>query len=111
MKYEDYVIRSILCNNTYGIKKVHELTTIEDLIFDFDRYAELKPLIAVGDVASIKLFNNRKAKASLDDSLTQYLSILSFSDQDQKKYLVMVYDSSALEQDPQLIEIIPQSPE
>ncbi|MCF3110066.1 hypothetical protein LL912_14890 [Niabella sp. CC-SYL272] len=80
MKYEEYVIRSVLCNNAYGIKEVNEWTTLEYLVFDFDRYPEVKPLIAVGDIVSIRLLNADHA----NHHLGRYLSILRLSDQEQR---------------------------
>ena len=35
----------------------------------------------------------------------EYLEIMTFKDQDLNKYIVTVYDSDALEQDPQVINI------
>ncbi|MBO9595696.1 MAG: hypothetical protein J7599_22530 [Niabella sp.] len=47
MKYKDCVARFILWNNAHGIKDVKALTTLEDLVFDFDRYPEVKLLMPI----------------------------------------------------------------
>ena len=41
----------------------------------------------------------------------EYLDIMMFKDQDNKKYIVTVYDSIELSQDPQIIEIYSSSTE
>jgi hypothetical protein len=64
-----------------------------------NEYSEIVTLIKNGGFKAIKLFAKNTA---LD---REYLDIALFRDQRGNKYIVTVYDSDDLLQDPQVIEI------
>lgn len=98
-EFNAYVIRSILANNEFGILEVNEIEVLSSRYFLKNEYSEIVTLIRNGDIKAIK---------SLADNTSterEYLDVLLFRDQRGNKYLVTVYDSDDLLQDPQVIEI------
>lgn len=99
MEYNDYVIRSILANNKFGITIVNDLLSQNTLPFVKEDYPIIENLIRSNNDKAIPTYTNSSYQNR------EYLEIMSFADQIGKKYIVTVYDSDALEQDPQVIEI------
>lgn len=98
-KFDSYVIDGILANNEYGINAVNNLVSIQSSFFKQEDYSEIEKLIKAGNVEAIKALDNKQSQAD------EYLEVMTFKDQNQRDYIVTVYDSNALEQDPQVIEI------
>ena len=94
-----YIIKSILANNEFGILEVNGTEVLSSRYFLKNQYAEIVTMIRNGDTKAIK--------SLADNSSTQreYLDVLIFRDQRGNKYIVTVYDSDDLIQDPQVIEI------
>lgn len=99
INFDSYVINSILINNKFGINEVNGLESLKSIFYVKEEYAAIENLIRSGNMEAIKLFNDNQSQTG------EYLDILVFTDQNQKRYIVTVYDSNALEQDPQIIEI------
>ncbi len=99
MEYNNYFIRSILANNQFGITEVSNLQSVKTISLIKEEYKEIESLIKAGELAAIKTLHKDKPRTG------EYLEVLEFNDQNGKKYIVTVYDSDALEQDLQVIEI------
>ena len=97
--FNTYVINSILANNQFEITAVNSLEALNTGYFIRAEYEAIEKLIREKDIPAIKALKLTNSKA--DD----FLTMLSFKDQRQREYIVTVYDSNALEQDPQVIEI------
>lgn len=98
-KFDSYVINGIIANNQFGIKEVNRLFTLKSIFFKREEYSEIEKLIKAGNIEAIKGMNNSQSQAE------EYLEVMTFKDQNQKDFIVTVYDSNALEQDPQVIDI------
>lgn len=96
-----FVIKSILDKNEFGINEVNGIEDVVSMYFIKFEYPEIVKLIKNGDLNAIRSLPENAAEDR------EYLHILSFSDQGNNKYIVTVYDSDKLWQDPQLIEIFP----
>lgn len=99
--FDKYVIRSILGVNKNGIRAVHELESIFSGFYSFEDYQKIERLILNKDFLAIRQTKSEETNKDL------FLEVMLFSDQDSRKYAVTVFDSIALEQDPQVIEIFP----
>lgn len=97
--FDEYVIRGILANNPFNIKEVLGLESIKSMFFIREVYFEIKKLILLKDIEGIKAFPKNQEQTG------EFLEVMIFKDQVQGEYIVTVYDSNALEQDPQVIEI------
>ena len=102
--FDSYVINSILANNQFGIKEVSELRSLNDRYFVTEEYSGIEGLIRNKDLEGIELLPNNESE---EKEFKQFLHIMFFKDQNLIEYIVTVYDSIALEQDPQVIEIFP----
>ena len=99
MQYNTYIIKSILANNQFGITEVNDIESLKSGIFFKDEYPEIEKLINDKNIEAIKLLPENQPE------VREYLYIMIFKDQHKKKYVVTVYDSDELSQDPQVIEI------
>jgi len=97
--FDGYVMRSILANNQFGITEVKNIESLKSISFIKEEYAVIENLIKNGDIEAIKTFSENQPRSG------EYLMVMRFNDQTNKKYIVTVYDSDMLEQDPQVIEI------
>ena len=97
--FDEYVIASVLANNQFGVTEVNNLESLKSVFFVREEYPIVEEFIEAGDVEAIKAFPEAQPRAG------EYLDVMLFTDQRQKKYFVTVYDSNALEQDPQVIKI------
>ena len=98
-KYEDYIKKSILSNNEFGIRVIRDIKELKSMILIREEYSKIVELARNKDVESIRNLQPGTVKTS------EYIAILQFTDQDGKKYLVTTYDSDNLSQDPQVIDI------
>jgi hypothetical protein len=100
--FESYVIRSILVNNQFNIKDVTEIHEIRTMIFERNLYLAITDLIRNKQTELIKTVPDHPTRTF------EYLTVMEFTDQDRKKYIVTVYDQDELWQDPQVIDIFSQ---
>lgn len=94
-----YFVKSLLANNEFGITEVENIEAIASRYFLKNEYLEIVKLIKNGDISGIK------ALESNDSEEREYLDVFLFNDQNKNNYLVTVYDSDDLLQDPQVIEV------
>jgi hypothetical protein len=99
--YLEEVKELILANNKLSITEVRNLTFLKGLNFDKEKYSSIAELIKQKRIDEIKQLPDIKPKTFED------LSIFQFNDQNDNLYVVTVYDSDELWQDPQIIEIYP----
>jgi hypothetical protein len=104
-KFDSFVARSILANNQFGITEVFILETLRSLYFDKKEYDIIERLIKEDNIKAIKEISLRGQLPENKNGTSEYLEILRFKDQRGKDYIVTVYDSNELLQDPQIIEI------
>lgn len=100
-KFDSFVMNSIIANNDFGIEKVEKLQSIISLYFSQELYKEVVGLIEKQDIESIKMVHDPIDKG------TEFLEVMTFEDQKGKPFVVTVYDSLELWQDPQVINIFP----
>ncbi|MEO6639060.1 MAG: hypothetical protein ABIN25_12340 [Ginsengibacter sp.] len=99
--FNGYVIRGILANNQFGIIEVNNIENIHSRFFERDEYDTIEKLIVDADIEAIRSMVPNQNKSD------EYLEVVIFFSQDNKKYIATVYDSLDLWQNPQLIEIYP----
>jgi hypothetical protein len=97
--YDDYIIKSVLANNEFGISKVSHLADISTINLVSTDYGKIVDLIRNKEFEKIKTFQSSEIKTA------EYITISKFNDQNNKNYIVTSYDSDLLEQDPQVIDI------
>lgn len=99
MKYESYIIRSVLTNNEFGITKVDNLESICTRGFVKEEYSKIEQLINDKNINAIKNLPKQQ------DDFFEFIDILIFKDQNKRNFFVTAYDSNELSQDPQVIKI------
>lgn len=98
--FDNYVVSGILANNEFGIKEVENLESVWSGNFIQERYNEITRLIKDGKIDQVvDLYDIPKG------NFPEYLEIMKFADQDRNMFVVTVYDSNELMQDPQVIDI------
>lgn len=100
--FESYVLSGIYANNEFGIEEIKEIKEVRTMAFERDNYQKIINLIKNENVDLI----NGLPEYPTDTS--EYLIIMKVIDQDEKEYIVTVYDSDLITQDPQVIEIVPR---
>jgi hypothetical protein len=99
LSYDDYIKRSILKNNDYGITEVNGLVDIKSMSLQREEYPKIVELIKSSNIEALADLAGPANKTS------EYISIMKFSDQIDKPYIVTTYDSDEIWQDPQVIDI------
>lgn len=99
VSFDAYVVRNILANNQYGINEVNNLESLKSIFFVGEEYPIIEEIIRAGHIDSIKAFSEEQPNTG------EYLEIMRFDDQNKRRYIVTIYDSNQLEQDPQIINI------
>lgn len=97
--FDTYVIKSILANNQFGITSVANIESLNTGYFIREEYTKIETLIHEKNIDKIKSLSLTKVEKE------EFVTIMLFKDQNLKEYIVTVYDSNVLEQDPQVIEI------
>ena len=64
-----------------------------------EEYEQIEKLIKSDKIKGIIKINENQPRTG------EYLDVMEFKDQNQKRYIVTVYDSNMLEQDPEVIKI------
>lgn len=96
--FDRFVVNGIIANNAFGITLVENLVSIRSACFTPELYETIRRLIQENDLRSIETINEPERRE-------EFLEVMKFEDQDKRSYIVMVYDSLGLSQDPQIIEI------
>jgi hypothetical protein len=97
--FNDYIVSGILIGNQYNITVVQNLESVRSMYFKRETYPEIKEIIRKGDLAALDNVPDAKSE------FAEYLEVMTFDDQDGRKYAITVYDSIDLWQDPQIIDI------
>ena len=97
--FDKYVISSVLANNEFGINEVNDIESLNSRYFLKDEYSEIERLIKDGNIAAIKLLPKNESE------IGEFLDVMIFRDQNMKPYMVTVYDSDEIWQNPQVVEI------
>jgi len=100
--FDDIIIKVILSANKNGVTEVKDLKSVRDLIFNSSDYIALAQLLQSNQLDVIGKIPERELPK---DQLCEYLMIYTFVDQNNIKYIAIIYDSDALWQDPELIEL------
>ena len=103
--WDEYVIRSILATNEFGISEVFGLQSIKSMYLEREKYPLIVALIKEKNLAAlIEMPGGNRHPTFQED-----LEIMQFQNQSGLKFIVTVYDSDELWQNPQIIEIFPIS--
>lgn len=97
--YDEYVIKNILATNQFNIEAVNNLESLKSKPFFKEEYPIIENLIKVGDIEAIKAFSGNGLCTG------DYIDVMLFNNEREKKYIVTVYDNDLLGQDPQVIDI------
>jgi hypothetical protein len=98
--YEEQVDFIIRCLKEFQGIEIENLKFEAESNFHFEKLEEIKILVKGLEFEKIKEQFNTKPKTFED------LAYFSFTDQLQKKYVAIIYDSDELWQDPQVFDII-----
>jgi hypothetical protein len=91
----------ILADKECRITEVNELESVKYLRFNYEEYPAAKQLLKNNNWRQIN------ETQEPDNGFREYLEIILFKDQSKRPFVAAIYDSDALEQDPQLIDIFP----
>ena len=98
--YDTEVINAILSDKKTNITEVHNLSSIKSMLFDRAQYSNIIELVKSCNWIQISSLVEVSAQG-----FREYLDIVTFADQNQRSVVATIYDSDALWQDPQIIEI------
>jgi hypothetical protein len=98
-RYGQHIITIILAQKEYGFTEVNEVQSLKYLRFDYEYYPLANQLIEQGHWEQIH------GQEQTISEFREYLEIVRFKDQTGKTFIATIYDSDALEQDPQIIDI------
>ena len=99
--YNGYIIKDILSNNEFNIQKVINLKDINTFFFHQGIHAEVEKII------NEKRFEDLVNETISQECCSDYLSIMSFEDEKEQKFLATIYDSDDLWQNPVVVKIFP----
>ena len=103
--FENEVERDILSNNKFGISEVKGLRSIKSMYFEREKYPAIASLIQGQNLAELAEIKGN----TLNPEFPEYLEIMHFESQLGQMFIVTVYDSIELWQDPEVIDIFPVS--
>ena len=96
------VINEILWHIDFIITEVNNLEVINDLLYERKEYGNIIDLTRKQDWEGLNNIKNKK-----HTGFREYLQVVRFFDQSKKPYVVTIYDSDELWQDPEIIDIFP----
>jgi len=97
--FNHFVMRGILANNEFNISEVRHLKSIISIDFDRNQYAEILNLIQSGNLNKVNELPN------INNDF-EFLDIIAFKDSHERNFIATVYSNNALENDPQVIDIV-----
>ncbi|HWI93660.1 MAG TPA: hypothetical protein VNT20_20405 [Flavisolibacter sp.] len=100
-KYNEFIRKIILAEKEHRFTEVNELESVKYLRFNYEEYLTIKQLVKNNNWQQIN------APQEPAGSFREYLEIVLFKDQNMMPFIAAIYDSDALEQDPQIIDIFP----
>ena len=99
--FNTYIINAILSQNEFGIKKVTDLKHVKGFSFFQGIYKQVDEIIKNRNFDA--LFNG----TIKEDKSSEYLIIMSFRNESNKEFIVTIYYSDELWQDPEVVQIYP----
>jgi hypothetical protein len=100
--YERALIQAVLNRNTEGIAEVRDMEILKTLNFYREQYSLVKELIREAkDADTIRNFSIENPPCWED------ITIITFADQHDRRWVGTIYDSDELWQDPELIDVFP----
>lgn len=98
-KFISKVILEILADNDHKIQEVLNIEIIKSIYFEKDEYLIVAQLLKDGKIELVKNFDTQQKEGF------EFLDVVTFMDQDSRRFAATIYDSIELWQDPQVIEI------
>ena len=99
LSFDEYVKLAILKTNKFEISEITSLDNKISLVLDRSKYESIVKLVETGETALLKNLD------ASDKTSGEYLYIYTFFDQNEQEYIVTIYDSNELWQDPELWDI------
>ena len=99
--FDKYVRSELLTSNQFSIEEVNDLSEIDSLPFSLAEYPKILALIKEHRFDEIQKMS-RLYKAHD----REYLIIMKFNDQQESHYIITVYDSDELWQNPRVMDIL-----
>jgi hypothetical protein len=97
---------AILLDTRFIITQINGWTSLSESIFVQAEYSAIEKLIRAKRIEELKVFIKKNDKEV--QGFCEYLSIMSFTDQNDREYVVTIYDNDELWHDPEIIDIYPQ---
>jgi len=101
--FDEYVLRGVLARSEFGISEVFGLRSIKSMYFEREKYASITSLIEEKNLAGLA----DMPEGNMHPTFQEYLEIMQFLSQSGQNYIVTVYDSIELWQNPEVIDIFP----
>lgn len=101
--FDEYVLKGILARSEFGISEVIGLRSIKSMSFEREKYSFIASLIKENNLAALVEIPEGKVHSTFQE----YLEIMQFRSQSGLNYIVTVYDSIELWQNPEIIDIFP----
>jgi hypothetical protein len=101
--FDEYVLNRILARSEFGISEVIGLRSIKSMYFEREKYSFIASLIKENNLAALL----EMSEGNLDPAFQEYLEIMQFRSQSDLNYIVTVYDSIELWQNPEVSDIFP----
>lgn len=98
--WDKIVTKSIINHKDFKGVDVNNLASLHSIVFKMEDYSTIALLIKANKPGNIKSF-----EVTTPSDLREYLDIVQFSDENNKLYLATVYDSDAIQQDPEVLDI------
>lgn len=101
------VIAGILNRNQFSITQVDHVKVIRSFILTDETQKRVEQLISEKDIASVKNLSDEITGEQGTAGFREYLYVILFDNQIHDKFAATVYDSDALEQYPEILNIYP----
>jgi hypothetical protein len=96
------VFNTLIRSNQFGITSIDSFSYIKSLPFNQPLYQKVLMLLQTERTEEIE-----DPSTFSKTGFREYLELIRFSDQQKDWYFAIVYDSDALWQDPEILDIIP----
>lgn len=103
--YNDFIIKAIIKNQD-TITEVHSQESLKSLVFDREQYPNIALIIKSKSWETINELSD-----NFSNDFREYLNVIKFKDQYGKTFIITIYDSDEMWQDPQIIELFPMDSE
>ena len=100
--YNWYIKRDILFRNSFDIKEIHRLEELKSLFFHRKQYHTIEEMILLA-----KDLDTIRALSVDNEPCDEDITIITFVDQQDRRWIAVMYDSNELWQNPEAIGIFP----